>query len=193
MTVSDQQTARDAILSAIDRRRAVRSFTGDPVSSETLQQVLHAARRAPSGSNRRIHKFLVVRDPATIRLIKTFSPGIAGPAPPAIIVICTDHEVARAFSVQEDRDTTTWIDVGTSAMNMMIAASALGLGTCPVTSFSTGAVAEILELPEHVSPELMLITGYPAEDQRRGRARAPRARKLDDLVHWERFGHTAPE
>jgi nitroreductase len=181
----------NAILTAIDRRRVTRFFKDEPVSLATLQLMMNAARRAPSGSNRRIHKFIVVRDPATIRLIKAFSPGMSG-TPPAIVVICTDHATAEDFSVQLDADTTTWIDVGTATMNLIVAADALGLGSCPVTSFSRGGVSAALDLPETVTPELMLILGYPMPD-RRSRIRPKRGRSLDDLVHWERLGHTTPD
>jgi nitroreductase len=88
--------------------------------------------------------------------------------------------------VQSGKDTTTWIDVGTCAMNMMIAAHALGLGSCPVTSYSQAGLASVLDLPDTIIPELVLMLGYPAPA-----TAAPRRRErlhLDEIIDWERVG-----
>jgi nitroreductase len=45
--------------------RAIRRYTDDPVSDEVLRDVLFAATRAPSGSNRQPFRFLVLRDGET--------------------------------------------------------------------------------------------------------------------------------
>src|SRR5436309_897239 len=119
----------EAVLDAIRSRRVSRAFTDEPIAETDLRRVLEAARWASSGGNRRLHKLVVVRDPARIRLVKAFAPGILA-TPPALIVICTDTEKASREQVQVDRHTTTWIDVGTQAMTMMLAAHVLGLGSC---------------------------------------------------------------
>lgn len=175
----------DIVLDVIRSRRAVRHFTGEAVPVELIRQVIEAGRWASSASNRRIHRFLVVRDPARLRLARALSPGMVT-VPPLLIIICTDEEKARREGVQTGRDTTTWIDVGTCAMNMMIAAHALGLGSCPVTSYSQAGLAGVLDLPAGITPELALMVGYPAPT-----AGAPRRRErlnLDDIIDWERIG-----
>ncbi len=50
---------------AIRRRRAVRSYTEDPVSDEVLDRVLSLALRAPTGSGAQAWSMLVVRDADT--------------------------------------------------------------------------------------------------------------------------------
>jgi nitroreductase len=49
---------------------AVRTFTDDPVDDETLHGILDAARFAPNGGNRQGWRVIVLRDPATRRLIR---------------------------------------------------------------------------------------------------------------------------
>jgi nitroreductase len=112
--------------------------------------------------------------------------------PPAMIVILTDLDVAERESLQLEHDTANWMDVGTAAMNMMNVAHALGLGTCPVTSFSHSGAAVMLDLPPHLIPEWILIVGHPQAQARGLRAGAPKALTARDLTYWERPGQHDP-
>jgi nitroreductase len=172
---------------AVRTRRVSRRFTDQPVAESDIWLVLEAARRAASAANVRLHRFLVVRDARRLRLLRMVSPGMLA-VPKALVVICTDLQVAEAAQVQVERDDSVLVDVGTAAMNMMLAAQALGLGSCPATSFSRPAVAEILELPAHARPEFMLQLGHPAPEERT----LPPGRKkrvtAADLAYWERYG-----
>jgi nitroreductase len=183
------------------RRRVCRSFGPQPVSEAHLWLILEAARWASNASNVRIHRFLVTRDADRIRTVRSVSPGMLGD-PTALVVICTDLDAAAACQVKVDQDSTVLIDVGTAAMNMMLAAEALGLGACPLTSFSRTAVSEVLELPDHAIPEFMLQLGH-RQAEPLGLARRPRQKiSAADLAYWEQYGtrrqpsealHTADE
>ena len=172
---------------AIRTRRVSRRFTSEPVAERDIWLVLEAARRAASGGNVRLHRYLVIRDPRRLRLLRMVSPGMLA-VPQALIVICTDLEVAAAAEVQVDRHDTILVDVGTAAMNMMLAAQALGLGSCPATSFSRPAVVEILELPAHARPEFMLQLGHPAPEERILPPGPKKRVTAADLAYWERYG-----
>jgi nitroreductase len=50
------------VLEAIATTRAIRRYRPDPIPDDDLQQMLFAATRAPSGSNRQPFRFLVLRD-----------------------------------------------------------------------------------------------------------------------------------
>jgi len=184
------------VLETIRSRRVTRIFDTRPVGDESLFQVLEAGRWATAGGNRRIHPFLVVRDPGTLARLRAVTPGMFS-APPVVIVVCTDATRAAEELVQLEHDTTTRIDIGTAAMNMMVAAHALELGTCPVTSFSHGAVSVVLGLPPTVEPELFLLLGHPLEATRPVRATGSRrtgvAALPAGLVWWEHPGHLTPE
>jgi nitroreductase len=186
----------EAVLETIRSRRVTRAFDERSVTDASLLRVLEAGRWAPSGGNRRIHPFLVVRDPETIARLRAVTPGMFS-TPPVLIVICTDATRAAEELVQLEHDRTTWIDVGTAVMSMMLAAHALELGSCPVTSFSHAAVSVVLGLPPAVEPELFLLLGHPleparpalpADDARKGAAALPAG-----LVWWEHPGRMAPE
>jgi albonoursin synthase len=176
---------RADFLRVITSRRVVREFTDAALDDQDLLYVLTAARWATRGSNSRIHRLLVVQNRALIRRVRAFSPGMLG-TPAALIVICTDGALAAAAEVQLDRDFTPWIDVGTAAMNMMLAAHAAGLGSCPVTSFSKPAVAVVLKLPAQVVPAFIVQLGHPlASGHPSGGVLSRTA--LDQLVYWERY------
>jgi nitroreductase len=104
--------------------------------------------------------------------------------PTALLVILTDTEKASREGVKLDRDSRTrWADVGSSAENVLLAAEALGLGACPLMSFSVEGARAVLELPEHLVPDYMIQLGHAAKEnvhptRRPGRGRAP-------LTFWE--------
>lgn len=185
----------ETVLETIRSRRVTRVFDDQPVTHDSLLLVLEAGRWATSGGNRRIHPFLVVRDPRTRARLRAVTPGMFS-TPPVVIVICTDATRAAEELVQLPHDTTTWIDVGTAAMNMMVAAHALGLGSCPVTSFSHGAASVVLGLPSTVEPELFLLLGHPREPARSARpaavGRTGAAVLPPGLVWWEQPGRATP-
>jgi len=75
-------------------------------------------------------------------------------------VIC-----AEAAPDASDWDERTYLaDCAVAAQNIMLAAHALGLGTCVALSYARSAVQEILDIPDQVKPELIVTLGHPAED-----------------------------
>jgi nitroreductase len=176
-----------ALLRLMRSRRAVRDYVPGTVPHEHLGLVLQAGRLASSAGNNRIHRFLVIEDAARLGLVRSVAPGMLS-VPAAMILICTDLGVARERQVQADRDPTLWVDVGTAAMNMQLMAHSLGLGSCPVTSFSQAGVAAMLDLGGGVRPELILMLG-----RRRGSELAAQARPgvrpvLADFAYAEVYG-----
>ncbi|PJF40321.1 MAG: nitroreductase family protein [Chloroflexi bacterium] len=172
------------VLQNIRTRRVIRHMTNEPVKREQLEQVLEAGRWAPTGGNLRPHRFVVVQNPTTRRLIRMVSPGMFQKAP-VLILICINWDVVRQHKVPE-HDRSFYIDVGTAAQTMMLAAHALGLASGPVTSFSQAAVRVILNLPESFSPEMFICIGHAAKVDQTG-MRAWKKITWQDLTYWERF------
>jgi albonoursin synthase len=188
-TPRTESTAGGTVLETIRSRRVTRSFTDAPVSDEDVRLLLDAVRWAPSSGNRYINKVVVVRNPATIALIKPFCPGILG-TPTLMIAICTDAQKAAAEQVQFDKDRSVWIDVGMIAMNVLLAAHALGLGACPATSFSRSAVSALLELPEWLTPDFIVQLGHPAPEVRVMRPGVRLRLSVEEITYWERYSET---
>jgi nitroreductase len=80
-------------------------------------------------------------------------------------------------------------DVGRMAQNMMVAAHALGLASCPVTFHHQDRMRAAIDLPATHEGPMGVTLGYPAESEPQNPLRAPRL-ALDELVHRERFRTT---
>ena len=128
-----------ALYDAIKSRRVTRSMSDQPIDQESLTLVLDSARWAPNAGNRRLQETFLATDIALVKKIKAVSPGML-PIPAAIVAICVNHRRAREFGFQSDYR-GLYIDVGTTAATMLLAAHATGLGACPVSSFSAAAVS----------------------------------------------------
>jgi nitroreductase len=125
--------------------------------------VVGAARWAPNAGNRRLQPVLSVSDPVTLRLLKAVSPGMV-PRPQAAAVICLDTARAEEFGFLPGHR-GLYVDIGTTAATLLMAAYSVGLGACPVTSFSRAAAARILGLRPGLSPELIVCLGHPTDAQ----------------------------
>jgi nitroreductase len=176
------------ILENMRSRRVSRAFTGEPVSDQQLFTIAQAGRFAASGGNLRPHRFLITRDPERIHQVRSFSPGML-PVPAALIAILIDHEQVRRQWTSIDPSMIVYCDVGTAAQNMLNMAHALGLGSCPVTSFSKSGVASIFELPDHLSVEMMILIGHTEPGERVVNPNAPKPVTTRELTSWENFGN----
>ena len=151
------------VYEAIRTRRVTRNMSPEPVTTRDLDRVLAAARWAPSAGNRRLQPVVPVTDPTLLRLLRLVSPGMV-PRPQAALVICVDTNRAAEFGFGPDWR-GLFVDVGTTAATLLLAAHSLELGSCPVTSFSRAAVARLLDLAPGVRPELVVCLGHPAAEQ----------------------------
>lgn len=182
----------EALLTLLRSRRVVRDYAPGKLDDEQLQMIAEAGTWASNASNNRIHRFLVVRDAARMQMVRKMSPGIYS-LPAAMIVICTDLRVVERVQLQLAKDPSVWIDVGTAAMTMMLQAHALGLGSCPATSFSTSGVAVLLDLPTHARPEFILQVGHRRDSTALSVGPgSSNALRVARFVYWETYGHEHP-
>jgi len=54
-------------------------------------------------------------------------------------------------------------DTAAAIENMLLSATALGVGSCWVGAFNESKISEILKLPENVRPLAVIPLGYPGE------------------------------
>jgi nitroreductase len=177
--------ASGVALANITTRRVVRALTAEPVAREDLERILDAAAHAPSAGNRRLQRFVAIEQQATLNVLRMISPGMLQ-RPTAAIVICTDIARAVEFGFAPDYN-GLYVDVGTVAQTILLAAHALGLGSGPVTSFSKAAVSAVLNLPESWRPEMTICLGHPQTRQPSGMAPKNKRRTWRDYTHWGRF------
>lgn len=150
------------VLTAMKNRRSIRKFTADVVEDSVLRDlILEAGIWAPTG-NAQGWRFVVITDRQILNKIKSVSPGLLG-NPSAVIVVCHDLVYALKTGGEFGVKTASLMDTAMAAQNIMLAAHARGLGTCAVASFHPQAVQRIIELPEHICPQLLITLGIPGE------------------------------
>ena len=164
-------------------RRSIRKFKENPVSREVLLELVEQAALAPSASNLQAWRFCIIDDPALVRKVDMFSPGISG-KPPVIIAICSDYGyAAQKTSGTNYKAYGCIMDASMAAENLMLAAVEKGLGTCAIKSYNDAAVRKLLNLPETIHLELRITIGYPDADPK-----MPIRKGLDEIAFfntWE--------
>jgi nitroreductase len=163
----------------VQQRYSVRAYKPDMVEDGKLQQVLEAARLAPTAANRQPFQLVVIQTAGRqVELKRLYGREWFSQAP-LVIGIC-----ALPAPAWVRRDGKNYADVdSTIAMDYLILAAAdLGLGTCWVAAFDPTAAHEILQLPNGVEPIAFTPLGYPA-DQPKPKIRKP----LADLVRFEHW------
>lgn len=171
------------LFKAIKQRRSVRAYTREDVSEEEVKKLIEAARWAPSAGNIQPWRFVIVRDAEVKRklaeaaLNQTFIEEV-----PVVIVVCADE--ARSSQGYGNRGATLYCiqDTAVATQNILLAAYALGLGTCWVGAFREELVKKALNAPMNMRPVAIIPVGHAAE-----RPRAPSRRSLEEIVHYETF------
>ncbi|MGE5596528.1 MAG: nitroreductase family protein [Hyphomicrobiales bacterium] len=160
---------------AIIKKRDRRNFLDRPIPEDVLHRILQAGRMAGSSKNAQPNRFVVVRDRAKIEAIAALSPLAKWLGTSAMIVVF----------VQEGREHP--FDAGRAAQNMMLAAFADGVGSCPAHVSET-ELARLFGIPEGLHINRVIGFGYvdPARDAPPpsvARKRLP----LEEIVHFDQW------
>jgi nitroreductase len=191
-TTSVQNTRQDlSILNAIYSRRAVRRYSDAPVENDFIGKIMEAGKMAPSAMNRQPWKFYVVRDKTLIssisgEIVKVAAKDILKPGLKQLIKTAKDlfhgshfadffntsdpvfHGAPVVIFITAPKD-NEWapIDIGMCSQNMMLAAKAFGLDSCPIGFAKYVTQTKIyskLGIPKPEAVILALIFGYGKED-----------------------------
>ena len=167
------------VIEAIKTRRSVRSYQDKPVEPEKLEQILEAARLAPSACNYQEWKFIVVQDVQTRQALARacHNQAFIGRAP-LVIAACSTNPTRLMASGQP----AAAVDLAIAVDHMTLAAVELGLGTCWIGAFDAPAVGKLLDVPDDAVVVHVLPLGYPAKTS------SPRPRKsTDEIICQEKF------
>lgn len=188
ITMSDAPAM--SALEAIYQRRSTRSYADRPVDHPTIMTLLEAAVHAPTAIHLEPWAFVVVQDRVLLERICERAKSLASTpygalhrklADPAfhifynagtLIVIC-----AKRLGPFVTAD--CWL----AAENLMLAATASGLATCPV-GFALPALGDpeiklALGIPPEVDAVAPIIVGYPAATPPRSPRRPP------EVLSWK--------
>jgi len=155
--------------------RVVRQFTPESIPARDQDRILEAGRWTGSSKNTQRWAFVPLRD----QLARN------------AICACGNFTVPlrnATFGVALIRLPQGYeFDIGRVAQNMMLAASALGIGSCPVTLHDEDCSRRVLHLPDGHACRYAIAFGYEdAEAEKLSRSsRAYGGRKpMSDLI-WE--------
>lgn len=187
------------VIQTLLNRKSIRKFKSKEVSRAELEIIIKAGQRAPTGTMFQAYSFINISDSVIKeeieQIILTYASKKEGrwwqvlETAPLWILICVDF--ARQEKIFEILDLNIelgpvtkllrgLIDANLAAENMVIAAEALGLGSCFVgyPKRVAGELVELLGLSKGVFPFVLLCIGYPDEDPKI-RTRLP----IDAVLH----------
>jgi len=191
----------------VAKRRSIRKFKEEPVPEKLLNKVLEAGRWAPSAGNSQPWGFILVTDADVKKNIANvctefsrkawveFCPERArylaarggswdksgmAKIPVLIVVCCEVPERMREELILG----SAWAAIE----NMLLAATAEGLGSCIYTFYDMeeeNMIKEILHVPEKYRIAGMIQLGYSAVD-----LPAPSRKTLNEIVFYQHFQHS---
>lgn len=147
------------------KRRSIRKFLKKDVDDKLIGLILYCATKAPSAGNTQDWEFIVVRDEkikekiAIAALHQMFIKEA-----PVVIVVCSDIEKIKLKYGERGENLYSIQDTAAAIMIILLAAQALGLGSCWIGAFDEENIKEILGIPENLRPVAILPIGYPAEE-----------------------------
>jgi nitroreductase len=208
-SMSSESVAEYGVLQAIYTRRAVRAYTSEPVSAVAVRELMDAAVHAPTAMHLEPWGFAVIQDKA---LLKRYSDRAKALLlePPSKLAVGWGESARlarpqagseRDLAMLQDPDFNIFYDAGTlivvcrrtqgpfayadcwlAAQNLMLEATARGLGTCvigfAVPVLNTPEVLHELGIPADGAAVAPIIVGHP-----RGEAPVPR-RKPPQVLRW---------
>lgn len=166
------------VYAAIKGLRVVRNFTDRQLSADDLEAILDAGRWTGSAKNRQNWAIVVVQDRTQLdRLAECgdFTTPVRN-APTTLVPV----RLPEAYE---------W-DMGRLAQNMMLAAAARGVGSCPVTFHREQDAKAVLGVPADHGARYGITLGYPdfeAEREARSRSSMSGRKSLETLVMRDRF------
>jgi len=171
------------VFEAIKNRRSVRAFTKEPVSDAEVEQLIDAARWAPSAGNIQPWEFIVVRDLEIKKgLCKAASNQTFIEEAPVVVVVCANEWRSGRGYGRRGVNLFCLQDTAAATQNMLLAAHALGFATCWVGAFNEEEARRVLKIPDGVRAVAMIPLGHPAQKPR-VRLRRP----LNEVIHYETF------
>ncbi|MBW4437565.1 MAG: oxygen-insensitive NADPH nitroreductase [Pleurocapsa minor GSE-CHR-MK-17-07R] len=182
-------TAIDALLSHV----SIRKYTDQPIDEATLQQILDAARRAPTSSNTQTYSIVVVRDAETKRKLAVLTGNQKHVETSAVFMafVADLSRLKRAnalhdadLAINNELSMVAIVDASLVGMAAQVAAESLGLGTVMIGGARNQPeeIAQLLHLPEGAFIVYGMCIGWPAE-------RPPQKPRLPEaeVVHYERY------
>ena len=142
-------------------RYSCRSFDTRPVEQEKLDLILEAGRVAPSAVNFQPWHFFVIREKEELERFYPVYHREWFRTATCVIVICADH--SQSWKRKADGKDHADVDAAITTDHMTLQATELGLASCWICNFYVDKTREVLKLPDHMEPVVILPLGYPQD------------------------------
>ena len=159
---------------AIKKRRSIRKYQDKEISQEIIDELIEAARLAPSGNNIQPWKFKIIKDREVIEKLRKediFKQDFVYNAP-LIIVCCADPDLylkvkpSPASSVDDLNELRAVRDLSIACQNMVLRAVELGLGSCYIGWMEKEKIKQVLDIPMKFVAPYSICFGYSDEDSK---------------------------
>jgi nitroreductase len=201
MTATDPPAM--TVLDAIYRRRATRAFTQAAIDEPTIRELLRAAVHAPTAMHLEPWAFVVVQDRALLKKLSDRAKAVVAPHGESHRELSRAAEAPHLPALLADPAFNIFYDAGTlivicgkpmgpftqadcwlAAENLMLAATALGLATCPI-GFALAALGDRevkaeLGIPSDATPVAPIIVGVAAS------VPPPTTRRDPRILSWKK-------
>ncbi len=176
---------------AILKRRSVRKFTDYLVADAEINEILEAARWAPSWANTQVWEFIIVRDRQVIEkiagtFVKNNPATKCAQSASVVIVGCAKRGVSGAHDGKNLTIFSEWFmfDLALAVQNLCLRAHDIGLGTVIVSLLDHQALKDILSVPEGYEAVTVIPVGKPAVPDKQG----PPRKGIADFTYLDVFG-----
>ena len=165
------------ITDSLKSRKSVRAFEDRQIPEDIKQEILRCAAQAPTAGNQQLYTILDITDQALKEKLAVTcdnQPFIA--KAPLVLIFCADAgkwhdayiEAGCGPRAPGAGDLMLAVcDAAIAAQNAVTAAESFGIGSCYIGDIMERCEAhrELLGLPPFVFPALMLVFGYPTQQQ----------------------------
>jgi len=178
------------VLECIKTRRSRRKFLNKEIPEELIRELIDCARHAPFGGppkkEPQLWEFVIVKDKGIKeKLALDYEDRQFVKEAPVVICVCADK--------RRDPNYKDWeITCSLAIENLLLAAHALGLGACFVTTFihheghqkDRKNLIETLDLPEYIELIALIAIGFPDPSEK---IEEKELRDIDEILHLNKW------
>ncbi|MBI2918232.1 MAG: nitroreductase family protein [Chloroflexi bacterium] len=146
----------------IEQRHSVREFAARDVDDALVQRLAEAATRGPSAGDLQAYHIYAVRQPQMLRELARIAAyqEFISKASVALVFAALPGESRQKYG-RRGRDLYAVQDATIACAFAMLAATALGLGSCWVGAFDEEVLCRLLIAPRGTRPVAILAVAYP--------------------------------
>jgi nitroreductase len=162
-------------LDTLKKRRSCRIFSAKGIAGDVIVELIDCARLAPSARNVQPWEFVAVTKRETLQKLGSMAENcrFLADCPCCIAVFC--------------QDTKYYLEDGCAAtVNILLAATDLGLATCWLAGDKKEYCADVMKLlvaPRDMKLVSLIAIGYSDKIPETG----PVKRCVKEMLHWEKF------